>query len=148
VLNQPPHHLDVAVARDRVQSRFVRQIDIEHVGAALGEQLDGVQLAVHGGSMESSPLVLSFQMDPLVRVALPVLRWPAAERALELVVETRLGVGKPPGLPLALDIVPMLGPTLHDVDIILQHFMGFVTSEPDCGCRWSACAHGADLRRV
>jgi hypothetical protein len=51
-------------------------------------------------------------MDPLVRVALPVLRWPAAERALELVVEARLGVGKPPGLPLALDIVPsMLGPT-------------------------------------
>jgi hypothetical protein len=125
VLNQPPHHLDVAVARGRVQSRFVRQIDIEHVGAALGEQLDGVQLAVHGGSMESSPLVLSFQMDPLVRVALPVLRWPAAERALELVVETRLGVGKPPGLPLALDIVPMLGPTLHDVDIILHAYHGF-----------------------
>ena len=118
MLNQPPHHLDVAVARGRVQSRFVRQIDIEHVGAALGEQLDGVQLAVHGGSIESSPLVLSFQMDPLVRVALPVLRWPAAERALELVAEARLGVGKPPGLPLALDIVPMLGPTLHDVDII------------------------------
>ena len=112
MLNQPPHHLDVAVARGRVQSRFVRQIDIEHVGAALGEQLDGVQLAVHGGSIESSPLVLSFQMDPLVRVALPVLRWPAAERALELVAEARLGVGKPPGLPLALDIVPtMLGPT-------------------------------------
>ena len=137
MLNQPPHHLDVAVARGRVQSRFVRQIDIEYVGAALGEQLDGVQLAVHGGSIESSPLVLSFQMDPLVRVALPVLRWPAAERALELVAEARLGVGKPPGLPLALDIV-LVDDWAQRRHYFYIGFMGFVTFEPNSGFHRSA----------